>query len=34
MGSETPELREAVGVNLTSSFLFLSCENSLVEQKG
>ena len=34
IGSETDERLGAVGVSRTSSFLFFSCENSLVEQKG
>jgi len=34
MGSETNERLGAVGVSGTSSFLFFSCENNLIEQNG
>jgi len=34
MGSETDERLGAAGVSRTSSFLFLSCENNLIEQEG
>jgi hypothetical protein len=34
MGSETAERLGPVGVSRTSGFLFLSCENSLVAQRG
>jgi hypothetical protein len=34
MGSETDERLGAVCVSRTSSFLFLSCENNLIEQEG
>lgn len=33
MGSETAERLGAVGVSGTSSFLFFSCENNLIEQE-
>jgi hypothetical protein len=34
MVSETDERLGAVGVSRTSSFLFLSCENNLIDQRG
>ncbi len=34
MGSEAHERLGAVGVSRTSSFLFLSCENNLIELEG
>jgi hypothetical protein len=34
MVSETDERPGAVGVSLTSSFLFFSIENNLIEQTG
>jgi hypothetical protein len=34
MGSETAERLGAVGISRTSGFLFLSCENNLIEQRG
>jgi hypothetical protein len=34
MGSGADERLGAVGVSWTSSFLFVSCENNLIEQKG
>lgn len=33
MDSETAERVYAVGVSRTSSFLFFSCENNLIEQE-
>ena len=33
MGSETAERLGAVGVSGTSSFLFFSCENNLIERE-